>query len=93
MYLHANMLVAIFLVFLIIILPILVSCILCDLTLWFVSPCSTTMSGVHGLPSSQCMATVYPIGIRIDSLRISLYFCYFPCLFNKVIWFSSLLSQ
>ena len=72
MYLYADMLVVfVCLLFLTIIPPVLISCILCCL-LWFMSYC--VMSWVQDLTASHCMCATSPTDIRIGSFRVSLFF-------------------
>ena len=61
------------LAFLVMMHPVFVTHIPYNQPLCFASLCLGVVPWVHGLPASNCMATVDPVDIIIGSLRVSLY--------------------
>ena len=77
---------------LVIILPVVVTCILYDLLWWLWSPFPTIMLWVHGPPSSCWTATVDPMGIYAKTCEVSLFGSFLSCLCVRFLWCSSSLS-
>ena len=72
------------LLFLVISHPVIVTCIMYDLLLWLWLPFPTTVPWVHGLPSSQWITTVDPIGIKYNFWDYHGSYNFLSCLFILV---------